>query len=522
MSRAAADLFDDPLRSRLEREALAPYLRRQRWFGGKARDIASARFVDWAPLRAEPQPAWLAIAEVIYRDAGAERYQLPLIAMSAAAAAAATRDRPDTVLATLSDAGIVVCDAIVDDAVCRMLLEAIARGHRLAARRGAIHARPVAAPSSAAADTEMAVVRLPGMHSNSAIAMGGRYLLKLFRRIEPGINPDVEIGEFLARHGADVHVPALVGTIEYRAEHGAPATLALVQMLVASRANAWDHALEELADYFAAARAQTAAPAPAIVGGLARRSIVSMALLGRRTAELHRALAGATSEPDFLPAQISPAEIEMMVERIRVQAGAALDLLAERCAAFDSETEDLARRVLARRDPLLERMADLGRELRSFVSIRIHGDYHLGQVLRVDDDFAIIDFEGEPTRPLAERRARQSPLRDVAGMLRSFGYAAHEGLARAAGGDASMRASLAPWAHAWERTTASAFVEAYVAVAGVAAFLPQDRAQLQQSLEMFVLEKALYELSYEMNNRPDWISAPLTGILSLAEVESRS
>ena len=521
MALGAADLFGDPLRARLEREALAPYLRRQRWFGGKARDIASARFVDWAPLPAEPHHAWLAIAEVIYQDAGIERYQIPLLAMSADAAATATRDRPDAVLAVVPESGIVVCDAIVDDGVCRMLLQAIAHGDRFPARRGAIDARPIAAPPALASDTAMPVVRLPGMHSNTAIAIGGRYLLKLFRRIEPGINPDVEIGEFLARHGADVHVPPLVGTIEYRQGEGSPATLALVQTLVASRANAWDHTLEELADYFAAARALAVAPAPATVRDLARRSIGSTALLGRRTAELHRALARATSEPDFVPAHVSEADVEMLVERMRAQAGSALDLLAQRSAAFDRETQDLARDVLARRDHLLERMVYLGRALQPFVSIRTHGDYHLGQVLRANDDFAIIDFEGEPTRPLAERRARQSPLRDVAGMLRSFGYAAHEGLGRAAGGDPAVRTSLAPWARAWQEVVSSAFVEAYLAVEGTAAFLPRDRAQLRQWLELFVLEKALYELAYEMNNRPDWVSAPLTGILSLVDA-SRS
>jgi maltose alpha-D-glucosyltransferase/alpha-amylase len=347
--------------------------------------------------------------------------------------------------------------------------------------------------------------------------MGGRYLLKLFRRIEAGINPDVEIGQFLARSGADVHVPALVGTIEYRTADGTRATLALVQVLVASRANAWEHALEDLADYFAMARAQSAPPAQGTAAIHARRSIESMALLGRRTAELHRALARPTIEPDFAPALTPAAGVETLARRIHDHGAAALELLAGRCAALHGETQTLARRVLARRLLLLDRLAHLGREVRPFVSIRIHGDYHLGQVLRAHDDFAIIDFEGEPTRPLAERRAKQSPLRDVAGMLRSFSYAAHEGLSRAAGEDPRLRASLTPWARAWETACADAFMADYLAVADNGTFIPQDRPQLQVSLEMFMLEKALYELDYEMNNRPDWVSAPLAGILSLLD-----
>jgi maltooligosyltrehalose trehalohydrolase len=418
------------------------------------------------------------------------------------------------VLADAAGTGHLICDAVADDEACRAMLGAVLRGAIAHGQHCTIDARPIgpAALDSTAAPVD--VVRLPGVHSNSAIALGGRFLLKLFRRIEPGINPDVEVGQYLARTGAHVNTPALIGTIEHRSKDGTPATLALVQELVASRTNAWEYTLDELAGFFATVQERHTAPVPADVRALARRSIDSLALLGRRTAELHRALAGGNHDPDFVPEHSTSGEIESLARRIAAQAAATLDLLAERSGSFDREAQALASRVLEHRTGLMERLEGLGREIAPFVRIRIHGDYHLGQVLCVDDDFVIIDFEGEPTRPLTERRSKQSPLRDVAGMLRSIGYAAHAGLKAATQGN--RRAQLEPWARAWEGATAEAFLQEYLAVTSDATFLPSDPGQVDCALELFVLQKALYELDYEMNNRPGWVGAPLDGILALA------
>ena len=513
MQRPAADLGDRAFRERLERASLAPYVQRQRWFGGKARAITTARFVDWAALPSTPHPSWLAIAEVMYVDGGTERYHMPLVAFDSGAADTVRHARPDAVLGADDRDGSILCDGVLDDAVCVALLVAIQRGTMLRGTRGTMHARPV---TTAEADTDaMAVTRLPGVHSNSAIAIGGRYLLKLFRRIEPGINPDVEIGRFLARSGARVPVPALFGTIDYADEHGSEATLALVQQLVAARGNAWDLTLAQLASFFAGARSHGEPPTPAATADLARASVESLALLGERTGELHAVLASATTDPDFVPGRTSQDDITALVERIHMQAAAALDRLAARCAALDINSRGLATRVIAQRETIFSRIRRLGRELEPFVTIRIHGDYHLGQVLCVGRDFVIIDFEGEPTRSVAERRARQSPLRDVAGMRRSIAYAARAGLITAAGSNDA--AALAAWARAWETATADALLRGYLSVAGGLPFVPDDMTHFRITLELFVLEKALYELDYEMNNRPDWVATPLAGILSLLD-----
>jgi trehalose synthase-fused probable maltokinase len=487
--------FDDRTRARLEREALVPYLMQQRWFGGKAREIASARFHDWAPLPSPSTSGVLTIVDVTYDGDAFERYQLPLV------------ERDDGLLH----------DAVEDDAACRALAHAVQRNLDLPAARGTIAARSYSAELSA--DPDLAVTRLPGVHSNSALVLGDRYVLKLFRRVEAGINPDVEIGRFLARNAPHVCVPRFVGSIEYRKPEELPCTLALVQTLVPSSMTGWEHATGELQRFLADARSRRDDPTPAIVRDAVGDYGGSVALLGQRTAELHRALASSTDDPDFAPEHAPAAEIARQTARARRDADDVLDVLSDGVGALDDEARPLAEAVLNSRDTIGARLEELGRQTAPYVKIRVHGDYHLGQVLRVGDDFVIIDFEGEPARSLAERRAKQSPLRDVAGMLRSFGYVAEMALATA---DRTMRTKLRAWSRAWEASCADAFLRAYLDAARGAIFMPGDAAQVHRPLALFTIEKAVYELRYELNNRPQWISIPLAGILHLLDPASAS
>jgi trehalose synthase-fused probable maltokinase len=516
---SGAGLFDEALRAEIERNSLAPFLYRQRWFGGKARGVSSARFADWAALQAgDHPPLWLTIVELTYEDGGIERYHLPLVVLDAQARPPAGGGRAESVLHVIDADGACICDALVNDDASSAIVHAILHGTSIRGRRGEIEAGPASSPVEIdGALPRMPIVRLPAVHSNSAMAIGDHYLLKLFRRIEHGINPDVEIGRFLVRQPIEVRVPRLVGTMEYRTPHDAPAILALIQELVRSHANAWDFMLGKLAVFFESAHTRTPlTPDPETIETLARPSIAAAALVGRRTAELHRALAGATDDPDFVPDEATRADLDTLTARIAAESAAYLDLLADRSDTFEGETRTLALRVLSIREALLERIRVLGRTLQPFVRIRTHGDYHLGQVLCTDDDFAIIDFEGEPTRPLAERRARQSPLRDVAGMLRSLSYAARAGMVAASAATHRSPAELAAWSAAWEGAMSAAFLQTYLDVTQGCSFVPADRSQVARAVDLFMIEKAMYELNYEMNNRPDWVSVPLNAILALA------
>jgi trehalose synthase-fused probable maltokinase len=495
----------------LEREALRSFLVRQRWFGGKAREVDSVRFMDWADVDTGAEPLCLTLVGVTYRDGSTEQYHIPLTVIGSADIG----ERPEVVLARAgAGSDELICDAVCSEHAMRALLGAVWGSAEFRAMSGRVvfHAdRPPPADESGAA---LAVVRLPGVHRNTALAVGGRYLMTLVRRIEPGINPDVEIGGFLARTGAHVNAPALLGHIEYRSDTGAPSTLALVQALVPTRGNAWEDALERIDEYFERAGRE---PATALAGSPIGAYAGSIALLGRRTAELHLALAAAEGNPDFEPETTSDVELSHLAIQERREAAEVLDLVARRGDLLDDEASTKARFILDRRQVLFDRLDRSWREIRPFMKIRIHGDYHLGQVLCVEEDFVIIDFEGEPARPLADRRAKQSPLRDVAGMLRSLDYAGETGLRAAVAGGRGTRERLVPWAREWVAATSAAFLRGYLDAARGAPLLPSDPQQLRKALDLFMLGKAIYELRYELNNRPQWAATPLGGIMQILD-----
>jgi len=241
----------------------------------------------------------------------------------------------------------------------------------------------------------------------------------------------------------------------------------------------------------------------------------SSATLGRRTAELHLALASATDDPAFAPEPLTADDLDKLLEGLRERAAKVFDVLKERVSQLPDDTVEIAASVLSRRRQIGAQVGSLKSDGSSGQRIRIHGDYHLGQVLCTKTDFVILDFEGEPARPLAERRAKQSPLKDVAGMLRSFGYAAYASLLNYSARHPDDVSRLEPWAQLWEILVSAEFLRAYRETAAGAAFLPTASADLRALLDFFLLDKALYEVLYELNSRPAWVRIPLLGIVSL-------
>jgi maltose alpha-D-glucosyltransferase/alpha-amylase len=301
---------------------------------------------------------------------------------------------------------------------------------------------------------------------------------------------------------------------------------------VSNQGDGWKHALDELQGYYQRASARTdrpdantppdrtlIAPAESVVPPATRETIGAFlhaaATLGRRTAELHRALAADTRDPAFAPEPMTDADVAALAAEVRDLGEQAL--VGTRDYAEDlPEAIRLAARQLEEEGPaVLERLAGDPGIQPGALKIRCHGDYHLGQVLWVDNDFVILDFEGEPTRSVEERRAKQSPLKDVAGMLRSFHYAAYAGLFVFTRDRPDDFPRLEPWAELWQQWTSALFLRAYLATAAGVPFLPADPGQLAALLDFFMLDKAFYELLYELNNRPDWVRIPLRGILSL-------
>ncbi len=420
-----------------------------------------------------------------------------------------------------------------DDRASAAFLSFIEHAQQAKGRNGLIRGVPGAEFEAlrGPAETSLAARRGSAEQSNTSLLYDERLIMKLFRRQQPGPNPDCEIGRYLTDQVHFDGIPPYAGAMEYVPADGEPATLAMLQGLVANQGDGWTLMLEELSRYYehcaptawpegeSAAAADVMDLASQEPSQLARDrvgiALDSAAMLGKRTALMHLALASPAEDPSFTPEPLADSDVQSLLAGLRTEAIRVLDLLKDNLAGLPDEFIDLAGLVLGRRSQILDSFSITANESTLGQRIRIHGDYHLGQVLQVKTDYVILDFEGEPARPIAERRAKFSPMKDVAGMVRSLGYAAYSGLIAHTARRPEDWKRLEPWARLWERSVAAEFLHAYRNTAQNAPFLPSSEDGFRKLLAVFSLDKALYELSYELNNRPTWVRVPLLGILSL-------
>jgi maltose alpha-D-glucosyltransferase/alpha-amylase len=511
-------------------QGVIPFLTRQRWFGGKARQIEQTRVLDWGMLPCSGCVAFLVIVSVEFTDGGADQYCLPLSLASAQAVASVPAD---TVLISWSgtEGEAVIYDALGSSAVSLALLSAVETNHEIRGQTGRFRAFPTAAFTQLRQQLDVIppVTQGPATSSNSFVLFGRHLLLKLFRKLESGINPDIELSCYLTEQTSFRRIPLAAGVIEYQAPGQEPLAVAMIQQLVDNQGDGWHHALREVCLYFQRLQTQpegAKAPVPQSqdLVELAQQEIPadaaevigdflhSSALLGRRTAELHLALAQPTELPELVPEPITESDVASWEKSLQQQAQRALDCLKSHLQQLPDSLQATAQSLLAARTALQQAGSDEPWKNLRACKIRCHGDYHLGQVLRADNDFVILDFEGEPARPLAERRQKQTPIRDVAGMLRSYQYAAFAGLFEFTQDLPDEIARLEPWAIAWANWNSVAFLREYLSVAHGAVFLPDHLPALRACLRHFTLEKALYELEYELNNRPAWVRIPLSAV----------
>jgi maltose alpha-D-glucosyltransferase/alpha-amylase len=356
--------------------------------------------------------------------------------------------------------------------------------------------------------------------------------------LEPGVNPDLEVGRYLTERTTFRAMPPVAGWLDLKRGKES-ATLGLLEGWVESEADAWTFTLDALGRYFERVRTgwgrgergPASPPSTDLLGlsellrgelppiDLAERigGYLPMAqILGERTADLHLALAGAPREDAaFAPEPFSTLHQRSLYQSMRALAGRTFDLLSQELSQLPAAAREDAEAVAAGREQILARFRRLLAGKLDATRIRTHGDFHLGQVLFTGKDFVILDFEGEPARPISERRLKRSPFRDVAGMLRSFQYAAHARLLEEEAMGAVARhewPELESWALYWERWVGAAYLRAYLERAGLASFVPRAREEVALLLDVYVLEKAIYELAYELNHRPAWVRIPLAGI----------
>ncbi len=462
-------------------ERLLRFLASRRWFGAKGREPEGARVIDAVPVG---DVGWIARVEVALRD-GVERYQVTL--------QGGDLGRETTELR----------DGLESEAFRHALSDVVSRG---GAFQGVGGARWTVDCIGALPDELPVPVVASGEQSNTSLIFGDRAIMKLYRRLERGEHPDAEIARFLTTRTRFAYAPDLLATAEFESPSAGREVAAMVQRFLPGSRDAWRLTLERGREYFE---------------GWPRRRIpfaVEAQTLGDVTRHMHLALASESQDPAFAPEPATVADVERWAQAAQDEAVRALALLERSVAGrtLDEATARKARRVLGNAG-VASSLADswlveLGDDAGS--RIRHHGDYHLGQVLQAaDGTFMVIDFEGEPARPLAERRAKHSALRDVAGMLRSFAYAAatlaDESRPTLGDRNAATRASR------WERQMREAFLRGYLPEGKEPPpFVPNGRARFDILLELFETEKMFYELTYELNNRPGWVWIPLSAVAS--------
>lgn len=494
---------------------LPAFLSAQRWFGGKALRISRVEIIDVVRISNEETGVVVFMVRVWYAEGAAqETYSIPLVV------------------------GAPSEESLVDAFSCPQfpgqLLDMIKREENPRGEKGGLRGCRASTFSELLAASEaLPARRLSGEQSNSSVIYGDRAILKFFRRIEEGENPDLEIGRFLTEKAKFPHAARIVGWIEYRPEHAKAATQSILQEFVPNQGDAWRYAQGVLTPFYA----QAADFSPALTkrelspseeceqfaSEPMRRLLADMSLLGKRTAELHLALSSDKQNEAFAPEPFTAQFQNSLTKSFAELARGTLQLLKARIDDVPPEYRDRCKEVAGREQVIFQRLRRALSQSIDAARIRIHGDYHLGQVLYTGDDFVIIDFEGEPARPLAERRIKQSPLQDVAGMLRSFEYAAFAPLLMPASDhsvSADKSAGLRRLAEAWSRCAANTFLRQYYETSGEASYIPGNPEQRAALLETYLLVKAIYELGYELNNRPVWVGIPLEGISRLLSSEN--
>jgi maltose alpha-D-glucosyltransferase/alpha-amylase len=538
------DLYKRGKRPVLE-EALLSYMRQRRWFGGKARYIRSVRIEDTIIMPYDISIAHLILVGIEYSEGEPETYVLPVTFASEKRAGQVIDELPQAIIARLklgrkdSKRDGVIYDALAEQGFRDALLNAIARRRRFKGEKGELAAshtrtifRQLREPIQEVLESDI----LPGEQTNTSVVYGDRFKLKLFRRLEEGINPELEVGRFLTEKEPFPNTPPVAGVFEYRSRKLPEAlTLGILHKYIPNEGDGWSYTLDSLGHYFERVLAyptlEVPPPSegsfvdasdediPSITEEVIGEYLVSAKLLGQRTAELHMSLASALDGANFVPEPFSVTYQRSLSHGIRGFASQVLQLLRERLKKIPDEDKANARRVLSLEDVIMGRLQDLTSRRIKGMRVRCHGDYHLGQVLYIGSDFVIIDFEGEPARRLVERRIKRSPLRDVAGMIRSFHYATHAALRGQA--PTVVRPEDLPvleqWAQFWYHWVSTAFLKSYMELMADTPILPQSREGMKVILDAYLLEKAIYEINYELDNRPDWVGLPLQGILQMLE-----
>ncbi|HSI71160.1 MAG TPA: maltose alpha-D-glucosyltransferase [Gillisia sp.] len=529
-----ADLFRNKAKTKLESKILPGYLKSCRWFGGKSRVIQNLTIVSNIKIPVKEVYTTLITIEVNYNDGLPEIYQLPL---------AFTTSKKEEILKEVPKKGLIanlklgeeegiLFDAVYNEDFRNVLFSNIRKGRKLQNGSGNIvfyHSEGNASMGKGEVHSKV----LNAEQSNTSLIFDNKYFLKLYRKLDNTINPDLEITKYLTEKTDYQNSPKFVGAIEYNPDEKNIIVLGMMQDLIPNQGDAWDYTKDALERFFETILTtekgkKIKLPEEDLTKPLSYKDLPEdlkeylgvifperISLLGQRTAEMHNALAANPDEKDFEPEPFSLHYQRSLFSSLQSLTRNSFQNLQKNLKNLPEEIRDEAKEVLDMKADVLKCFKRVYKHKIPIMKIRTHGDYHLGQVLWTGKDFVIIDFEGEPARAFSERRLKRSPLRDVAGMVRSFHYAAYSSIMEDEFHQQRKEGNLEEWAESWYYYVTRLFLEGYFEKVGESNFIPKEHEDFKILMETFLLEKAVYELNYELNNRPDWVLIPLRGIKTI-------
>jgi maltose alpha-D-glucosyltransferase/alpha-amylase len=527
-----------PNRSALE-EALSVFVTRSPWFGSRARPLKRTSIHEMIALNQGSRRWYLALLKAEYFTGDDELFAVPLTCVDGPEAERLRAEHPSKSIATLKfkrdHATCLLADATADPAFGALLLQALFQRRHFPGKRS--HLRATTTPAFRKLQPKdgafSSATIMPVEQRNTMLRFGDRFALKFIRRLSRGISPDYEIGRLLTEKEFP-HCAPVAGALELHADKGELMTIAVLQGYVTHQEDAWDCALSHLRGFFEFVRLRRGGEAPPALPPASPAALIELSpppealesigdffelarRLGRRTAALHACLASVTDRPEFKPEPLSKLYLRSLYQSMRTLAGRSLPLLRWQFNRLPEDARGLAADVLEREPAINERFKMLLDSNITVVRIRCHGDYHLRQVLYTGSDFVIIGFEGNPDRPVTERRIKRSALWDVAGMLRSFHYASQAALIEEESrtGSAVDGGRMHGWAEFWNRWVGAQFLKSYLLETSDSRLAPASREELQLLLGTLLLERAVGELGREIQLRPQWVRIPLLAILQL-------
>ena len=511
---------------------LPPYLKKARWFGGKARTLESLQILNQEILPTEGKPTILLLLEANYTSGLSEWYQLPLAFAAGEQAVKKLEGYPQSIicrLKTQEEEGVLY-DALFGESLQQFIIQKMAHSARLSQQGNELVFSGSEALQHYVSQADKITPRILGAEqSNTSVVYDKNFFLKIYRKVDKAINPDVEITRFLTEQTGFNCVPTFAGTIAWKQGRESIA-LAMMQTFVENSIDGWSYVLERIRVFQegvlsgAAVSVSTTASELPVINEAELRSLLEgvpvaerTALLGKTTAQMHLALASDKEHPDFKPEPFSLHYQRSLFSSFQTLVRVTFQNLSRNLPRLPENIRQEAMQLLPLRENILNTLKRIYARKLDAYKIRIHGDYHLGQVLFTGKDVVVLDFEGEPARSFSERRLKRSPLRDVAGMMRSYHYAALGSLFLNAEISEENKMQLMPYMDIWYRQMSELFLQQYLEALGDSPLVPHNNTDLAMMLHTYTLEKAIYELNYELNNRPDWVMIPLRGILSLME-----